>query len=341
MKNLIQLLPILFTVAIITFSCQKIIEIDANPQAEQLVVEGKILNGKAPVVILTKTGFYYADSITVDTIESLFIHNAVVTISDGANQVVLEEVCDYGFNADQIFENNKDAFATIINQPVAVAEAYFYSLSKFQKDSLIVSFSPVPLLKNCAYRVPAGAIFIGEEGKTYDLDVVTTDGKILSSTTTIPVGFYIDSLTYENNVDYPDYAKVLVNLTFPTGQVYGKYVKFGSKRQGENYFYGGIGGSVYSDAAFAGATNLSLPLLYNSTDDDIPFGARGNFLKGDTASLAWFNIDKATYDFLYSVENDGGASPFSSPTPPQSNIEGGLGIWGGYNVSEYSVYIPL
>ncbi|MGB1315676.1 MAG: DUF4249 family protein [Chitinophagales bacterium] len=338
MKKFLQILPITIIAAIITFSCQKEIDIKSDPLDEQLVVEGKIIKGESPEIILTKTGFYY-DPIDANTIENLYIHNASVSISNGATQIQLVEKCD--INADELFESNKEIFAESAGTPVAVIEAFYYSLSDAQQDSLILSYYP-DIPQSCKYLVPSGTTFIGEEGKTYNLDIVTQDNKVLSSSTTIPLGFYIDSLSYEYNEEYPGYAKVLVNLTFPPNQNLGKYVKFGSKKQGEDYFFGGIGGSVYSDAAFAGSTNLSLPLLYNSNDDDdIPFGARGNFLKGDTASLIWMNIDRSTYDFLYSVENDGGASPFSSPTKPQSNIEGGLGLWGGYNISEYSVYIPL
>ena len=74
--------------------------------------------------------------------------------------------------------------------------------------------------------------------------------------------------------------------------------------------------------------------------EDRPVGTDFLFEKGDTAFLYWANIDKSTYDFLFSAENDGGATPFSSPSKIISNINGGLGMWGGYNESTYKVYIP-
>lgn len=338
MKNFIKILILSVSAAWISFSCQKEIDIDANPLDQKYVIEGEIFNGKSPEVKITKTGFYY-DPIDVSTIEKLYIHNAVVTITNGSTQVTLVEVCDQDIDADMLFEGAKQSLADTLNLPVADIETYFYALSDAQKDSLVLSIFPnIPL--TCKYVVPTGTVFLGQEGQKYDLRVVTPDNTVLTSSTTIPQHFYIDSLTYVYNTDYPNYAKVLVNLTFPTNQLLGNYVKYGTKIQGENYFFGGIGGSVYSDAAFAGSSFLSLPMQYNTTDEDAPLGVRGNFMKGDTASLMWQNIDKATYEFLYSVENDGGASPFSSPTKAVTNIVGGLGVWAGYNVSEYSVYIP-
>lgn len=338
MKNFIKILILSVSVAWFSFSCQKEIDINANPLDQKYVVEGKILNGGSPEVKVTKTGFYY-DPIDATTIENLYIHNAVVTITNGSTQIILEEVCDQYIDADFLFEGSKQSLADTLNVPVADIEAYFYALSKPQKDSLVLSIFPnIPL--TCKYVVPAGTVFLGQEGERYDLRVVTPDNTVLTSTTTIPLHFYIDSLSYVYNPDYPNYAKVLVNLTFPSNQAYGHYVKFGTKKQGEAYFYGGIGGSVYSDAAFAGTSFLSLPMQYNTKDEDAPFNVRGNYMKGDTASLIWQNIDKGTYEFLYSVENDGGASPFSSPTKAVTNIVGGLGVWGGYNISQYSVYIP-
>lgn len=338
MKNLIKIFILSAIVAGISFSCQKEIDIDANPLDQKYVIEGRIENGVSPIVKVTKTGFYY-DPISTETIENLYIHNAIVTISDGTNTVQLIEECDQYIDSDLLFEGSKKSLSDTLNIPVADLEAYFYALTKAEKDSLVLSFFPnIPL--TCKYIVPTGTILIGEEGKRYDLKVITPDNKQLTSSTTIPQHFFIDSLTYVYNPDYPNYAKVLVNLTFQENQVLGNYVKYGTKIQGEAYFFGGIGGSVYSDAAFAGSINLSLPMQYNTKDKEAPFEIRGNFMKGDTASLIWYNIDKATYNFLYSVENDGGASPFSSPTKAQTNIVGGLGVWGGYYRSEYSIYIP-
>lgn len=336
MKNLIKILFLSLIVAFVSFSCQKEVTIEADALDEKIVVEGKILHGESPEIILTKTGFYY-ETIDPETIEGLYIHDAVITISGGGSQVVLDEIC----GADAIFEGNKQLISDSLGIDVMILETLYYSLSEEQKDSLVLDNLPDNVPLPCFYAVPKGVNFIGQEGVSYDLNIVTKDNKILSSTTTIPEHFYIDSLTYEYNSTEPDYAKVLINLTFDDNQVLGKYVKFGSKKQDEEYFFGGIGGSVYSDATFAGSTFLKLPLLYNREDnDDVPLAARGNFKRGDVASLIWMNIDRATYDFLYSVENDGGASPFSSPTKHQTNINGGLGIWAGYNVSEYSVFIP-
>ena len=50
------------------------------------------------------------------------------------------------------------------------------------------------------------------------------------------------------------------------------------------------------------------------------------FRKGDTATVKWSNIDNVTYDFFFTLENDGGDSPFSAPIKIKTNINNGLGV---------------
>jgi hypothetical protein len=56
--------------------------------------------------------------------------------------------------------------------------------------------------------------------------------------------------------------------------------------------------------------------------------------------VKWANIDSRTYDFFYTLENDGGGSPFSSPVKAKTNINGGLGVWAGYSTKYYKIVIP-
>jgi hypothetical protein len=59
---------------------------------------------------------------------------------------------------------------------------------------------------------------------------------------------------------------------------------------------------------------------------------RGFFRKGDTIVFKWCSIDKAHFDFWRTLEqsNRSQGNPFASPTTINSNINGGIGIWGGY-----------
>ncbi|MEL6924369.1 MAG: DUF4249 family protein [Bacteroidota bacterium] len=52
------------------------------------------------------------------------------------------------------------------------------------------------------------------------------------------------------------------------------------------------------------------------------------------------NIDAAHFDFWSTLEfNAVNQGPFSAYTRIASNVEGGLGIWGGYSVSFYTVVV--
>ncbi|NNF02092.1 MAG: DUF4249 family protein [Bacteroidia bacterium] len=86
---------------------------------------------------------------------------------------------------------------------------------------------------------------------------------------------------------------------------------------------------------------MSLPLERGqSSADEIDFDTYGYFWRGDTVTLRWMNIDKAHYDFWNTLENDAGDNPFSSPVQIKSNIQGGLGVWGGYNNTFGTIIIP-
>lgn len=317
-------------------SCQKELIIDANALPPKIVVDGTIETGQFPQVILRNSGFLY-DTINI---EETYIHNAVVEISDGTNSTLLSEKCFRVYNKlDSLLENNdtlSQAELTILlvslslEEMDSIYEHYYHVKPKELQESQIL----------CIYAIPSNLMFRGEEGKTYTLKV--TDGdNIVTASTTIPKQFVVDSLSYKVNPETADFAEVFIHLTFPVNNVLGNYIQYGSRVSGYPDYYGMRTGSVYSDSRFEGSSSLKLPLEGRKhTDEGIPSSAERQFRIGDTVTLIWKNIDKATYEFIFTSENDGGSSPFSSPTKIISNIEGGLGTWAGYNVSTESIYIP-
>ena len=320
------------------FSCTKELLLELDPLATKIVVDGQIEINKMPQVVLTHSAYLY-DNIDI---ESTYIHNAEVSVSDGSNTVLLDEICYKIYSGlDSLLTNND-----------TLTQAGLFGLFLFkteeEMDEIYKSYYGVSSedleesLFFCIYVPKLGEpIMLGEEGKTYTLTV--KDGlESISAVTTIPEKFKVDSLSYLVIPTAPDYSEVFIHLTYPLNNVLGHYIQYGSKTTTDpNYFYGMRTGSVYSDAAFAGSTNLKLPLQGRKKEDDgRPKIAERNYKSEDTVTLVWKNIDKATYDFIFSAENDGGSTPFSSPSLIQSNIEGGLGNWAGFNVSYASVYIP-
>jgi hypothetical protein len=66
------------------------------------------------------------------------------------------------------------------------------------------------------------------------------------------------------------------------------------------------------------------------------------FLKGDTVTVKWSNIDQAQYNFWNSLEyeENNELNPFANPIVVASNINGGLGIWGGYGSTYKTMIVP-
>jgi len=100
-------------------------------------------------------------------------------------------------------------------------------------------------------------------------------------------------------------------------------------------FYPGFT-SVFNDLLIAGQT-VDFPLAKG----EAPFreedaGIFGLFRPGDEVILRWLCIDEVHYDFWDTLEfNKVNQGPFGSYTQVKSNVEGGVGIWGGYSSGFY------
>jgi hypothetical protein len=69
--------------------CEKDINLKLDPSENKLVVEASIENGSPPLVILTESLDYF-NKINPERLQASFVKNAVVTINDGINNVVLQ-----------------------------------------------------------------------------------------------------------------------------------------------------------------------------------------------------------------------------------------------------------
>ena len=84
MKKLIPLLLLML------MACEKEVNLNLSSGASRLVVDGQIESGGYPVVILTKSVGYFS-TIDLETMESSFVHDALVRITDGIDTVTLRE----------------------------------------------------------------------------------------------------------------------------------------------------------------------------------------------------------------------------------------------------------
>lgn len=309
-----------FYLALATFflfwSCEEaFIPVDSGVES-QIVVEGFIEAGEDALptyVILTRTFPFYSN-ITSDRLNDLFVRDAAVVVSkEGGEAVQLTELC-----LDDIPED--------LRREVAV----FLGIDLDATDSL-------PNI--CAYLDVQGEI-IPEEGATYSLSV-EVEGQVLTASTMIPEHVHLDSIWFTDPPGEPNNTLAEMNclISDPGGvENYYRYLTAVNSRPLIPTF-----GSVTDDAFFDGQ-QFSFPLQkaeYISDSTDLDFNTFGLWERGDTARLKWCGVDKAHHDFWLTFEfNRNNQGPFSSYTRVDFNIEGGIGIWGGYSVSHYQLVVP-
>jgi len=85
LKNLI---PVILSVSF--FSCEKGVSIKLEPTVSKLVVEATIENNQPPVVVLSRSLAYFSE-ISPAILESSFVRNADVFVSDGTKTHKLKE----------------------------------------------------------------------------------------------------------------------------------------------------------------------------------------------------------------------------------------------------------
>jgi hypothetical protein len=186
-----------------------------------------------------------------------------------------------------------------------------------------------------------GTAFLGQLSTSYSLRI-KTGGKEYTATTTIPaLTKKIDSLWWQPSLNNPDTTQVLLmgRASDPPG--FGNYIRYFTSTNGEPYYPGLT--SAFDDQIVDGKTySLQVEKGVNR-NEDIDFDNYSYFNRGDTVTVKFTNIDKATYDFWRTMEYSYSSigNPFSSPTKVISNIKGGgLGYFGGYATQYISLIIP-
>jgi hypothetical protein len=304
------------------YSCTTVIDIDDLPKPKsEIVVEGTIENGVPPFLMLTKNSPYFG-GISVNDLSQYFVHDAMIKVWTGTDTVQLIEFC-------------------INSLPVEIRQELAMSLGFNITDT-----ANIPNV--CIYSVPniftyfitgdTTGVFIGNPNTTYHLQI-EVQGKVLTSKTTIPGLVQPDPLTWKPHQDIKKDSLASVYINFRDPDTLGNYYRYFTKRNDEP-FYAPLSSSVYDDMIVNGQY-ISLPLERGiSKQSEVDGDTYGYFWKGDTVTLKWTNIDRRSYEFWSTLENDGGDSPFSSPTVIKSNIKNGLGIWCGYATIYQTIIIP-
>ncbi len=186
------------------------------------------------------------------------------------------------------------------------------------------------------YIMYMGSTLKGVVGRTYTLNI-TVDGNTLSGTTTIPPPRYLDSVWFK-----------LAGNSDSLGYIFGKgtddnasqdFYRLFTKRKNKDKGFVPMLGSVWEDKYFNGQTftfqiyrGQASYIVSDTPEERKEFG---KFRLGDTVIVKLSLLDYNHYLFWKSYEGElfSGSNPFSNPASIKSNIQGGLGVWGGYGSS--------
>lgn len=306
--------PASFLIILLTLflfsGCQSEFIPDNINLSPELVVEGFIEyadDALPPYILLTQSRPFFT-SLSLDQLDNLFVHNASVSVSFAGKRINMNEIC-------------LNDLAPELKRQISIQLG-------INPDSLKVNI--------CAYIDLTGQL-IPKEGETYALDI-KSDGQELKAITTIPRYVPLDTFWWKEAPGKPSdtLLQLLTKVREPAGEK-NFYRYFCTINDGQEL---SPFNSVYDDALIDGKDfefRLVRPDAPGEKFDQNTFGL---FHIGDSIAVKWSTIDEAHFNFWNTLEfNKGSQGPFSSYTTINSNIEGGLGIWGGYNSRTYHLKV--
>jgi hypothetical protein len=292
-KNRIALVSVSWMLLLLG-GCEKNITIAVPAVQSQIVVEGHIETGQGAYVVLTKSSGYFDPLDTNSFIRSI-VQNARVWVSDGTNTDTLPMIVDV----------------------TPTPNNYLYT-------------TWIPL-----YYKKANPTVIGKAGGTYSLTVVS-GGTKLQAVTTIPQPVKLDSVWFKYQPPSDSLGFVWAHLSEPGAEE--NFYRWYAKRLHKDKKYLAPFGATFNDK-FINGTKFNF--AYNrgaepgsKAKDDLN-DESGYFKKGDTVVVKFCSIDFATFKFYstYEAAAASNGNPFGAPSNVKSNIQGGLGIWGGFSTT--------
>jgi len=298
---------------IILLSCTKEITFEVPLSEPKITVNGFIENGHHAKILLTKSIDPF--NISSDFLDPDFFNNNTIT---DATVIVIDK--------------EKNLFDTL--QPTfGFTDTWFYNYE--------------------------GNNIIGQEGKTYNLEITYND-QVLTSKTTIPFiedeMFPEDSLRFIYKEDDTNYCYLWAHYSDPDtiGNCASIFTKVKNSTyledpmdinlDGDNYsapFFKRVldNGGIYNDEyvnglAFSYPTYNGYGWWENSNESEVD-GESGETLgfwyvePNKQVEIKISEMDRASWNFWASIQNNNPPGIFGSPSNIQSNINGGFGIWSG------------
>lgn len=296
--------------------CTKEVKIDIPGYEQKIVIDGRIETGMPPIVLISTTQDIYSPT-TLDAFLNSFQSGAIVTVSDGTNTVVLDEIC-----SDNLPPGTEALAAALFGIPETELANYHL----------------------CAYSSFNPAIW-GQVGKTYSLKV-ELNGETFTSSTQIVPPTPLDSVYWVQDPGAnPGYGYSWARLTDPPGyDAYMWEVKRINMVNGapKDPAFKATFSPVIDDEFFNGQTfNFYYENPFTWNDETVADADKGYYKQGDSVVIKFSKIDANVYEFLEKKYMQLGTSgnPFASPTTIPSNIQGGaIGLWAGYSPSFDTLY---
>jgi hypothetical protein len=185
------------------------------------------------------------------------------------------------------------------------------------------------------------AILIGQLNTRYTMRI-EAEGAVYTAETTIPaLRRTLDSLWWKPAPSNPDTSLVAVFLQATDPPGYGNYVRYFTSVNDSAYLPGL--NSVFDDLLVDGSTYQIQVFRGQDRNQDIDQDSFGFFRRGQKVKVKLTNIDKATFDFWRTWEQNQAnlGNPFAVPIRVLGNIShGAIGYFGGYAVQERTLNIP-
>jgi hypothetical protein len=309
------------------WSCEK----EFNPQTTfvepEIVVEGYIQVGPyapPPYVILTKS-IEYSSNISQDALNDLFVKDAEVIISDGTNSFQLLEVCasDLSFLPPSL----QQAIANSIGIPEAALSG--------QGIDICIYTDLLGLITNAGITPQVGGV--------YDLTIKTDEFGTITSQTTIPAPVTLDSLVFKDHPTYPLNDSLVELFGYFQDPPGANYYRLFTQRNDESMYAAssrGSNGSVTDDKIFDGQY-FQFSIVRGQGGEDFDLNTFGYFERGDTIRVRSSSLDYGSFRFWQTLEsNTSSQGPFGNYVRIESNINGGLGVWGGSSYTETTAIVP-
>lgn len=191
-----------------------------------------------------------------------------------------------------------------------------------------------------------GSTLKGEVGKTYWLTIYA-EGDTITGKTTIPEPVTLDSIWWlPDSINNPENDTLgYIWASYTDNPLVHNYFKLFSFRRGRDKSFVPLFGSVYDDIFFDGK-NFTFSMyrgVPSISDSDSIYNDKELFYykKGDTVDVKITSIDMEHYEFWRTIEQElyTGGNPFVFPVVIRHNVEGAIGVWGGYGATYYTLVI--